>query len=144
MVVVEGVKKVKIGYGGLRVVSAASYVRFQWTEQRVWQIHLSRWAWKFQEEAIYISHTFFIEETATSVRGGRNLLHVDIYIFSTIGWRTAVVQWFGLCATNRKVAGSIPDGVIGIFHWYNPSDRTMAPGSTQPLTEMSIRSISWG
>ena len=45
---------------------------------------------------------------------------------------------------NRKVAGSIPDGVIGIFHWYNPSDRTMALGSTQPLTEMNTRSISGG
>ena len=34
-------------------------------------------------------------------------------------------------------------------HWnfsltYNISDRTMALGSTQPLTEMSTRSISWG
>ena len=48
---------------------------------------------------------------------------------------TAVAQWLGCCATNRKVAGSIPDGVIGIFHWHNPSDRTMALGSTQPLTE---------
>jgi len=37
------------------------------------------------------------------------------------------------CATNRKVAGSIPDGFIGIFHRHNPSDRTMALGSTQPL-----------
>ena len=27
----------------------------------------------------------------------------------------AVVQWLRYCATNRKVAGSIPDGVIGIF-----------------------------
>jgi hypothetical protein len=27
-----------------------------------------------------------------------------------------VVQWLWYCATNRKVAGSIPDGVIGIFH----------------------------
>ena len=26
----------------------------------------------------------------------------------------------------------------------NPSDRTMALGSIQPLTEMSTRSISWG
>jgi len=26
---------------------------------------------------------------------------------------------------------------------YNPSDRTMALGSTQPLTEMSTGSISW-
>ena len=29
---------------------------------------------------------------------------------------TAVAQWLKRCATNRKVAGSIPDGVIGIFH----------------------------
>jgi hypothetical protein len=28
----------------------------------------------------------------------------------------AVAQWLRYCATNRKVAGSIPDGVIGIFH----------------------------
>jgi len=27
---------------------------------------------------------------------------------------------------------------------YNPSDRIMALDSTQPLTEMSTRSISWG
>jgi hypothetical protein len=27
-----------------------------------------------------------------------------------------VVQWLRYCATNRKVARSIPDGVIGIFH----------------------------
>ena len=35
-------------------------------------------------------------------------------------WRlgTAVAQWLKCCATNRKVAGSIPDGVIGIFHWH--------------------------
>jgi hypothetical protein len=31
-----------------------------------------------------------------------------------------------------------------IFHWHNPSGRTMALGSTQPLTEMSTRNISWG
>jgi hypothetical protein len=38
------------------------------------------------------------------------------------------------CATSRKVAGSIPDGVTGIFQWLSPSGRTMALGSTQPLT----------
>jgi hypothetical protein len=27
-----------------------------------------------------------------------------------------VAQWLRYCATNRKVAGSIPGGVIGIFH----------------------------
>ena len=32
----------------------------------------------------------------------------------------------------------------GIFHCLNFSGRTMALGLTQPLTEMSIRNISWG
>jgi len=41
---------------------------------------------------------------------------------------TAVAQWLRYCATNRKVVGSIPVGVIGIFLWHNPSDRTMALG----------------
>ena len=30
--------------------------------------------------------------------------------------RHAVAQWLRHCAKSRKVAGSIPDGVIGIFH----------------------------
>jgi hypothetical protein len=53
-------------------------------------------------------------------------------------------QWLRYCATNQKVAGSIPDGVAEFFIYINPSDRTTALGSTQPLTEMSTRSISWG
>jgi hypothetical protein len=40
--------------------------------------------------------------------------------------------------TSRNVTGSIPD-VVGFFNWPNTSGRTMALGSTQPLTEMSIR-----
>jgi hypothetical protein len=56
----------------------------------------------------------------------------------------AVAQWLRHCATNRKVAGSIPIGVTGIFHWHNPSGRTMVLGSTQPLTEMRTSNISWG
>jgi hypothetical protein len=59
-------------------------------------------------------------------------------------WGHAVVQWVRHCATNRKVTGSSPDGAIGIFHCHNPSGCTMALGSTQPLTEMSTRSNSWG
>jgi hypothetical protein len=53
-------------------------------------------------------------------------------------------SWLRHCTTNRKVAGSIPDGVSGLFHWRNPVGRTMALGSTQSLTEMSTRDISWG
>jgi hypothetical protein len=40
-----------------------------------------------------------------------------------------------------KVAGSIADEVNGIFNWPNPSSRTVALGSTQPLTKMSTRNI---
>jgi hypothetical protein len=43
--------------------------------------------------------------------------------------------------TSRKVAGSIPYEVIEFFTWPNPSSRTMALESTQPLTEMSTRNF---
>jgi H+/Cl- antiporter ClcA len=36
-------------------------------------------------------------------------------------------------AVAPEVAVSIPDGVIRIFHWHNPSGRSMVLGSTQPL-----------
>jgi hypothetical protein len=52
--------------------------------------------------------------------------------------------WLRHCATNWKVAGSIPDGAIGIFYLHDPSGCTLALGLTQPLTEMSTRNISWG
>jgi hypothetical protein len=43
-----------------------------------------------------------------------------------------------------KVAGSIPDEVIGFFYLPNPSSRTMALGSTQPPIGMSTRNLSGG
>jgi hypothetical protein len=55
-------------------------------------------------------------------------------------WRS----WLRHCATNWKVASSIPDGVFAIFYWHNPSGRTMAMGLTQPLTEMNNGNIYWG
>jgi len=55
-------------------------------------------------------------------------------------WRNSLRH----CATSREVAGSIPVGVTGIFREHNPSGRTMALGSTQPLAEMSTRNTSWG
>ena len=58
--------------------------------------------------------------------------------------RTRWRSWLRHCATSRKVAGSIPDGVTGIFHGHNPSGRTTALGLTRPLTDMSTGSISWG
>jgi hypothetical protein len=53
-------------------------------------------------------------------------------------------SWLRHFTKYRQVAGSIPDGVAGIFHLLNSFGRTMALGSTQPLTEMCTRNISWG
>jgi hypothetical protein len=50
---------------------------------------------------------------------------------------------FGHYATSRKVAGSSPDEVY-FFNLPNPSSRTMALGSTHPLTEMSTRNLPGG
>jgi hypothetical protein len=47
-------------------------------------------------------------------------------------------------ATSRKVAGSSPDEVDFFFNLSNPSSRIMTQGSTQPLTEMSIRNLPGG
>jgi len=66
--------------------------------------------------------------------------HQQLWEWATMPWRT----WFRHCHTIRKVAGSIPNVVIGIFHWLNPSGRTMALSSTQPLRKMSTRGFSCG
>jgi hypothetical protein len=41
---------------------------------------------------------------------------------------------------HRKVAGSSP-AEVDFFNWPNPSSRTMALGSTQPLTVLSTRNL---
>jgi hypothetical protein len=43
-----------------------------------------------------------------------------------------------------KIAGSIPDEVIGFFNLPNPFSRNLALGSTQPLREMSTRYLPGG
>jgi hypothetical protein len=42
------------------------------------------------------------------------------------------------------VAVSLYDEPTGFPNWPNPSNHTMALGSTQPLTEMSIRNLLGG
>jgi len=67
---------------------------------------------------------------------------INNYTITDIGARGGVVV--KALRYKRQVAGSIPDGIIGIFQWHNPSDRNMSLGSTQPLTVMSTSCISWG
>jgi hypothetical protein len=69
-------------------------------------------------------------------------LYIIIFMFSCRrGARGSIVGW----GTMPQIGGSrvrLPDEVIGFFNWHNPSIRTMALGSTQPLTEMSTRNLS--
>jgi hypothetical protein len=67
-----------------------------------------------------------------AIEFGASLIHF-IFLYGT---------WLRHYATGRMVTGSNPDDVIGIFNWPNPSSRTMALGSTQPLTEISTRILS--
>ena len=46
-------------------------------------------------------------------RGNYNI-KMDLKAYQVV--ESAVAQWLRCCATNRKVASSIPAGVIGIFH----------------------------
>ena len=45
----------------------------------------------------------------------RGILNTVMYRYPVA---TAAAHWLRCCATNRKVAGSIPAGVIGILHWH--------------------------
>jgi len=55
-------------------------------------------------------------------------------------WRS----WLRDCATIRKVASWIPDGIIGIFHRMNLSGRTMSLELTQPLNRNEYQAFLLG
>jgi hypothetical protein len=80
--------------------------------------------------------------------GIKQLVHEVSHSPSWVSWFISVLPhhvWCSFlrhCATSLKVMGLITDGATGIFHWHNPSSRTMALESTQPLTEMCTRNIS--
>ena len=55
---------------------------------------------------------------------GMPILKISLCI--VLPWGTRWRIWLRHCATSRKVADSIPDGVNGVFHCHNASGRTMA------------------
>jgi hypothetical protein len=62
-------------------------------------------------------------------------------LITEITWGRSLLRH---CVTSREFAVSMFDGVVGILYWDNPSGRTVATGSTQPLREMSTRIIFRG
>jgi hypothetical protein len=70
--------------------------------------------------------------------------HSTKYYFPIPSVRHAVPYLDEALYTSRKVAGSIPYEALDLFSLPNPSNRNMALGSTQPLTEMSTRNLPGG
>ena len=83
--------------------------------------------------------TCWLTNTALSFRVLSLIFDSSCFYHRGTQWRC----WLTNCATRRKIADSVPIGVTGIFHWHNPSGRTMVLGLTQPLREMSTRDIIW-
>jgi hypothetical protein len=52
--------------------------------------------------------------------------YVILLITGSTQWRSRLRH----CTTSRKVAGTIPDGVTGIFHWHNPFCRTVVDSAS--------------
>jgi len=93
-------------------------------------------------QSVLKNDQIFVETSYPLIRSHGHVNNYVVFCFwqinttlcqSQIG-STRWSSWLRHCATNRKVSGSIPDGVIGIFQWHNSSGRTMALGLTQPLT----------
>ena len=63
----------------------------------------------------FLVHVFKLK-THDATLSSKWISKPQIHICTNHAMGTAVAQWLRCCATNRKVAGSIPDGVIGIFH----------------------------
>jgi hypothetical protein len=59
-----------------------------------------------------------------------------------VGARSGAVDWGTALQAGRS---RVRFPMVSLeFFIDNPSGRTMALGSTQPLTEMSTRNLSWG
>jgi hypothetical protein len=82
-------------------------------------------------------HSIYVEMLWRTSNSGR--LPQVSNLWGALRWRSSSSH----CARSRKVADSFPDGFIGVFYWRNSSGRIMALVSTQFLTEMSTRDISW-
>jgi len=87
----------------------------------------------------------FVQSCTYLYDGNRKfLLHFSATVaISAVSTFSYSLHCMGHCGVSQEVAGSIPDSVTGICHWHNPSGRTVALGSTQPLTEKSTKNISW-
>ena len=103
----------------------------------LWDVKMVATSWRERYLRLRPSRYFNVHIFWGEGEGG---LHSTITHHIPPRWRCRTIKGH----IRGKVAGSIPDGVIGSFYWHNPSCRTTSLVTTQPLTEMSTRNISSG
>jgi hypothetical protein len=92
-------------------------------------LEFQRNAWRYIPEGITHNHRC---RTSNPANGNFFTLQSFNYACSVVGWGT-------MLQTGRSPV-QVPDKM----NFFNPSSRTMALGSTQPLTEMSTRNLPGG
>jgi hypothetical protein len=83
-------------------------------------------------EVYLVPHIF---ESHNSVNKKQTLIQHNAHS-STVSWGTMLQAW--------RSWVRLPMSLDFFFNWPNPSSRTMALGSTQPLREMSTRNLPGG
>jgi hypothetical protein len=73
-----------------------------------------------------------------------NTTQINLELKRGLNCEPSVVQLVEPQRYKPQVACSILDGAIGILHRINLSGRTVALRSTQALTEMSTKDLTWG
>ena len=115
-----------------------------WRMSRCWSIreslgHERRATSGWQHQELKCEATKSRSQHDWYIKLGRNTVYSLFNdAISDSGTRGRAVRW-GIALQTRRSRVRFN----GIFYWHNPFGRTVALRSTQPLTEMSTRSISW-
>jgi len=96
---------------------------FSWTVQTFFVIFSLRISQAFlpmtESSTMLLSHSLILFGVGLCILNSHFLCtSCDFVMGNREKLGNAVAQWLRHCATNRKVAGSIPAGVIGNFHWH--------------------------
>jgi hypothetical protein len=122
-----------------------------WVIVRKWRVHLADWTHDLLKlgSRTWIDCSDYAYTKLAKPLLSRWTMAVQRHTFTS---RDSVV-WYTKQGARAVVEALryTPEG-LGIdfrlcywnLHWHNPSGRTMALGSIQPLTEISTRNISWG
>jgi hypothetical protein len=99
----------------------------------------TNWLWCWNETELAVTSRQYIQINVCF------LCEAVMYAYIHFEWAVLLPKGcFRHYAPSLKVAGSIPDEVIGFFNWPNPPSRSMALRSTQPLTELSTSNLPGG